>query len=81
MTIFSKRLSAARHMRKLSQTELGRKARLKQTAISLFETGRRAPSLHNLNRLANALEVSSDYLLGRTRSAEIFNSRSRRKQH
>ena len=34
-------------------------------AISHFETGERRPSLENLLKLADALAVSVDYLLGR----------------
>jgi transcriptional regulator with XRE-family HTH domain len=66
MSIFSKRLSAARKFRRLSQIDLARKTRLKQSAISQFETGRRAPSFHNLLRLADALDVTADYLMGRS---------------
>jgi len=69
--IFSERLSAARRFRQLSQGELARKTRLKQSAISQFETGRRSPSFHNLRRIADALEVSGDYLLGRSNSVEM----------
>jgi transcriptional regulator with XRE-family HTH domain len=73
--IFSERLTAARRIRQLSQGELARKTRLKQSAISQFETGRRSPSFHNLLRIANALEVSGDYLLGRSNSVEMPRSR------
>ena len=52
----------AREMRGLSQAELGKKAQLQPTAISHFETGGRAPSFDNLRRLADALNVSTDYL-------------------
>jgi transcriptional regulator with XRE-family HTH domain len=71
MSTFSKRLNAARRMRGLSQTDLASKTGLKQVAISFFETGRRAPSFGNLKRLADALEVTSDYLMGRSDFAEI----------
>ena len=36
------------------------------TVISQFETGARAPGIHSLLRLATALDVSLDYLTGRT---------------
>jgi transcriptional regulator with XRE-family HTH domain len=71
MATFSKRLNAARRMRGLSQSDLASKTGLKQVAISLFETGRRAPSFGNLKRLADALEVTSDYLMGRSEFAEV----------
>lgn len=75
MNIFSQRLSAARKFRRLSQGELARKTHLKQSAISQFETGRRAPSFHNFRRLADALEVSADFLLGRSNSVEMPRNR------
>lgn len=49
-----------------SQLELAGKCGLQSTAISHFETGSRSPSFDNLKRLADALTVSSDYLLGRS---------------
>lgn len=66
MSIFSKRLNAARRMRGFSQSDLASKSGLQQVAISFFETGRRAPSFGNLKRLADALEVTTDYLMGRS---------------
>ncbi len=71
MSTFGERLNAARRLRRLSQTELARKARLQQTAISFFETGRRSPSFGNLKRLTEALNVTCDYLLGRCDFPEI----------
>jgi transcriptional regulator with XRE-family HTH domain len=71
MSTFSKRLNAARRMRGLSQSELAAKTGLKQVAVSFFETGRRAPSFGNLKRLADALEVTTDYLMGRSEFAEV----------
>lgn len=38
---------------------------LQPSAVSHFETGNRSPSFDNLRRLADALEVTTDYLLGR----------------
>src|ERR1700761_4283881 len=64
--VFSERLRTAREKRSLSQTELAEKAGFQPSAISHFETGSRAPSFDNLKRLADALNVTTDYLLGRT---------------
>ena len=63
--IFRKRLVDAREMRKLTQAELAAKAKLPAGAISHFETGQRRPSFENLLKLADALSVTVDYLLGR----------------
>jgi transcriptional regulator with XRE-family HTH domain len=62
---FPDRLRAARELRKLSQSELAEKASLQPSAVSHFETGRRAPSFDNLKALSEALQVTTDYLLGR----------------
>ena len=63
--IFSQRLKAARDLRKMSQGDLATKSGLQPSAISHFETGNRSPSFDNLKRLADALTVTTDYLLGR----------------
>ncbi len=63
--IFPQRLRAARDLRDLNQGELARRASLQPSAVSHFETGARKPSFDNLKRLADALNVTTDYLLGR----------------
>ena len=69
--IFAERLKYAREtLRQLTQSDLASRAGLPSTSISHFEnpTGTRKPSFDNLRRLANALDVTTDYLLGRTDS-------------
>jgi transcriptional regulator with XRE-family HTH domain len=64
--IFQIRLRTAREeLRKWSQSKLAEQAKLPPSSIAHFETGTRKPSFDTLRRLANALEVSTDYLLGR----------------
>ncbi len=63
---FSGRLKSARELRGWSQAELAERAKLQATAISHFETGTRSPSFDNLKRLADALSVTTDYLMGRS---------------
>lgn len=63
--IFKERLKAARDLREMKQNELAEKARLPPSSIAHFESGNRKPSFDNLRRLATALEVTTDYLLGR----------------
>ena len=63
--IFAQRLRAARELRALNQGELARRAGLQASAVSHFETGARKPSFDNLKRLGDALNVTTDYLLGR----------------
>lgn len=71
---FGERLRAARLERGLTQRELADVCQLPHTAVSQFETGARAPGFTRLLRLAVALDVSIDYLAGRTdsRAAHLF---------
>lgn len=64
-TDFPERLRTAREYRGLNQSELAVKAKMQASAISHFETGTRKPSFDNLRNLADALDVTTDYLLGR----------------
>ena len=54
----------------MNQEQLAERAKLQGSAISHFETGKRKPSFDNLKRLADALGVSTDFLLGRTNELE-----------
>ena len=64
MIKFARKLKMVREARRLTQAELSQKTGLHQTAISHFETGGREPCLANLRRLAVALRVTSDDLIG-----------------
>ena len=63
-THFARLLQEARRRRGMTQAELATAAGMKQSAVSHFESGRRFPSVEGLLRLAEALEVPVDYLLG-----------------
>jgi transcriptional regulator with XRE-family HTH domain len=62
---FKDRLKKARELRELKQNELADRAKLPASSIAHMEAGTRKPSFDNLKRLAIALEVTTDYLLGR----------------
>jgi transcriptional regulator with XRE-family HTH domain len=64
--LFAIRLKSARELRQLTQGDLGTKAGLPASSIAHFEAGNRKPSFANLRKLAIALDVTTDYLLGRT---------------
>jgi transcriptional regulator with XRE-family HTH domain len=63
--LFQERLKTARELRGWSQSDLGVRAGLPSSSVAHFEIGSRKPSFDTLRRLANALEVTTDYLLGR----------------
>lgn len=58
-------LKAFRELRGLSQAKLGRLAGIGPASVSHFETGQRVPTVESVVRLADALSVSVDALLGR----------------
>jgi transcriptional regulator with XRE-family HTH domain len=62
---FKDRLRRVREARRMNQLDLATKTGLQPAAVSHFETGQRSPSFENLRKLADALNVSIDYLLGR----------------
>ena len=47
----------------LSQNELAQKSMLCRCSISNFETGKRSPKIKDLQKIANALNVSVESLL------------------
>ena len=71
---FPQRLKAARDLRNMNQSDLATKAGLPSTSISHFEAGSRKPSFDNLRRLAQALEVTTDFLLGLADQPEMSKS-------
>ncbi|MGG0794567.1 helix-turn-helix domain-containing protein [Brevibacillus laterosporus] len=64
--MLSQRLRNSRKAKKLTQEQLAHKVQTKKTTISNYETGYSTPSNEMLKDLANTLDVSVDYLLGRT---------------
>lgn len=54
-----------RRLLNMTMKQLAAKVGVTEAAISHYETGRREPDPDMLGRIANALGVSVDYLLGR----------------
>ena len=61
-----RRLAWCRRKLRLRQNELAKRCNVAASAISRFENGAARPSLETLCRLAHALDVSLDFLAGRT---------------
>ena len=62
---FRYNLRRIRELRGMTQAEMGNRAGIAAASISHFETGQRSPSLDTLVKLADALTVTVDALLGR----------------
>ena len=60
------RIKELRQSNGLSQAELAKKINVHQTAISQWEKGRTNPDVSAVVILADVLESSADYILGRT---------------
>lgn len=75
-SVFGKRLKIIRLARNLTQEKLEAKSGVSSAMISHFETGeRQKASADNLVKLAEALNVSIDYLLGQSDEPELRDAR------
>ena len=63
--LIGKRIKDLRTQRKLSQQELGDLLGVTKVSVCGYENGTRIPNLEKLVRLAEVLETTTDYLLGR----------------
>lgn len=64
--IFSKRLREEREELGLMQKEMANKLSLPANTYNGYETGKRNPALDVVRHIADTLDISTDYLLGRT---------------
>jgi transcriptional regulator with XRE-family HTH domain len=63
--VFRKRLDDALWARRMKQIDLARKAGINYKSVNSYYTGHTIPSLEAVVKLAKALDVSVDFLLGR----------------
>ena len=63
---FPERITAIRKELKISQEKFGELTGVSQRTVAFWESGDRTPSFSTLQDLAARLDVSVDYLLGRT---------------
>ncbi len=61
---FGDRMALVRKQKKLSQGELGRLADVSGDIVGKYERNEMKPSIETARRLANALNVTLDYLVG-----------------
>lgn len=69
--LLGKRIKDARYKRKLSQAALAEIIDKSPTYVSYLESGIKCPSLYTLVQIANALQVSADYLLAESLNSPI----------
>ena len=78
LPIFQERLLLARRRAGVSQGQLAKRTEMYASDISKMERGRMLPTAPRLRRLAEALDVSADYLLGLTDDQPVGVSRKHR---
>lgn len=64
--IFSSRLREIRQKHGMTQMAVAKRLGVTRNAVTMWETGSREPRLVELAALSETLEISVDYLLGRT---------------
>lgn len=67
---FSNRLKSLRTEKGIKQSQLAAIIGIRNTAISMMESGERGPSAEVLCALADYFNVSLDYLVGRSEDPE-----------
>lgn len=65
MGVFAERLKEAMTTRKMTQLQLAATVGLGKSSISQYLSGRNIPNTLNLKQIANALDVSVDWLNGK----------------
>lgn len=70
-SVLRMRITGKRESKGMNQAQLAEKAGITPAAISQIEKGNRIPSIPVLHRIASVLEVSLDYLRGKTERSEI----------
>lgn len=70
--MFASRLRMAREKRNHSQTSLGELIDVAPQHVQRWEAGRHMPNLETIGRIAKALNVSSDFLLGLTSEMDAY---------
>lgn len=81
MTHFDERLLQARYMACMTRKELAERSGVSSSTIVVYEKGYAAPLLYNAVLLANALEISLDWLAGRTEETEVAENIARDPSH
>lgn len=66
LTNFPQKLREERKKRGMTQQEVADKIGINRGSYSNWENGKREPTLDNIIKLANILDVTVDYLLGRS---------------
>ena len=73
--MFNYRLKSVREKNKLSQAALAKKLYVSQQTVGKWETGASSPNPETIAKIADILNVSTDYLLGKSDIPTVQNSK------
>ena len=65
--MFGPILRQLRREQKLTQSELGKVLHISESTVGMYERGKREPDLETLAAIADYFDVSTDFLIGRTK--------------
>ncbi len=75
MAIYTDILKELRKDKNLSQSDIAKMFNIKQSMYSMYESGRRTMKIEMLCKLADILDTSTDYILGRTSQQKPYPKR------
>jgi len=73
---FGQRMMIARKERKLSQAEIGERSGINPDIVGKYERGENVPSIGKAKMIAEALDVSLDYLVGIGKEAQEIDNKT-----
>lgn len=68
--MLGERIKESRKLKNITQKDLASALSVTKSAVSLWEKGTREPDISTLRKIAEILEVSVDYLIGKTDEEE-----------
>lgn len=75
MAIYTDILKELRKDKNLTQGDMAKYFDIKQSMYSMYESGRRTMKIEMLCKLADILDTSTDYILGRTSEQKAYPKR------
>lgn len=75
MAVYTDILKELRKDKNLTQEDMAKLFNIKQSMYSMYESGRRTMKIEMLCKLADILETSTDYILGRTTEQKPYPKR------
>lgn len=75
MAVYTDILKELRKDKNLTQGDMAKHFNIKQAMYSMYESGRRTMRIEMLCELADILDTSTDYILGRTAEKKPYKKR------